>query len=553
MMSNNVFYSALQVIFSTRKDESYEKFDLKQCVYNEKYNIFFENVAIQEAFEKLLRYECQLCLKQKSVEHSRGSKKAASIKNSSKNDLQLSPESSVKGKDRTSKQTLQDSSTSGCIKEMNQSGQKDEKNSSKWESSSVGDRIEEDAQGLLKPSDVAHITHTIFSDVLGLKNHLNYVHRLKLCELCLTHNKLFPFEYSYYDRAALDRHKAKGEPKTSHRGHPNCELCRLIFFNTDELIAHMSREHFHCHLCGRHDSVNRVYFADYTELRKHFKDKHFLCEREHCRFEQFISAFDTSLDFQLHLVQVHGNPTSGLSRGEARHQRTITLDSAPHRARPISPSRSFRQNLPRNAAVVSTGTVATANNSRHPLPESFQAQIIQQRLPTRAEFPALGQNSTSSSTNYAEQQSLPPTYNTSYPSLAQTNSDSSSNPIPTSRPSTTTCTTSLRIVAGPSSSRPSFVRTLGGGYQPPEQLNEMDFPPLPEHPKPKSKSKKPKAQDNASTRNTNGGLTLNQLFSSSLTMSNRNSKTNGKKANTKGNPAKSNKNVKPKAIKIQLS
>lgn len=439
------------VVFSSNKNRPFEKCNLKDCLYNEKHRIYFENETIKSAYEKLLKFECLECLK------------------------------GVANKQSANKQPVKMSSLAN-----------EQSNST----------IE-------------------FSDVFELKRHLNSVHKLKLCDLCLTHNKLFPFEYSYYDASSLRKHMKDGEPKTSHRGHPNCSLCHNTFFNTDELVQHMSREHFHCHLCGRHDSNMLIYFLDYESLRQHFKSKHFLCERDNCRHEQFTPAFDSQIDLQLHIVQVHGNSTTSLSRGEARQQRTITLDSAPHRA-----VATRQSNLPRNAAVVSTGTAATANNPRQQVPESIQAQVRQQRLPSRADFPALGFTGPGSSSS-----TLTHSYGNQYPSLAQTDSyDQTSRSV----------TLSQRLIAGPSNSRGSFVRSAGGGYRPPEQLSEMDFPPLPEQPKPKG-NQKSKVQQKA-RNNRDDGLTLDLLISSSLTLSSR-------KNNSRNKP---NKSSKPKALKIQL-
>uniref|UniRef100_A0A6G1SNU4 Zinc finger protein 598 n=1 Tax=Aceria tosichella TaxID=561515 RepID=A0A6G1SNU4_9ACAR len=364
-----------------------------------------------------------------------------------------------------------------------------------------------------------------FPDVLKLKSHLNFMHKLKLCDLCLQHNKLFPFEYSYYDNASLMEHMRKGEPKTSHRGHPCCSLCHHTFFNQEDLLQHMSREHFHCHLCGRHNTNMHIYFLDYHSLREHFKSKHFLCERENCRHEQFTSAFDTQIDYQLHVAQVHGG--SNLSRGEARQQRTITLDSAPHRA----PVDRREPRLPPNAAVVSTGTPATANSTdpRRQIPESMQQQIRQQRLPTRSEFPALGLGGSSSNTTVSTSQVVTVSGTNQFPSLAQVNPNQQSRLL------------NHRIISGPSSSRGSFVRSAGGGNCVPERLDEMDFPPLPEQPKPKgTRSKAKKSGANARDEN----LTLDQLINSSLTISAKN--------NNRSRSNKSNKNSKPKALKIQL-
>lgn len=439
------------VIFSANKDQPYDKHDIANYILDEKYRIYFENSSIQEAFMKLLKFECLKCL----------------------NDSQA-------------------------------------------------------ADNIKKSSEQISGTN-VFPDVLKLKQHLYFTHKLKLCDLCLTHNKLFPHEYSYYDKISLSKHLKAGEPNTSHRGHPQCELCSNTFFNQDDLLQHMSREHYHCHLCGRHNSTMHIYFLDYASLRLHFKSEHYLCERGNCRYEQFTSAFDSQIDYKLHIADVHGG-SANASRGETRQQRTITLDSAPHRPA----SNRNQPNVPRNAAVVSTGTLATANASdpRRQIPESFQAQMQQQRMPSRSEFPTLGNDITNSlGAPTSQSVTVSSTSATSqFPSLVTTN------PRPTSR----TVPTSYRITAGPSSSRSAFNLTAGGGAVRPAQLDQMDFPPLPEQPKPKgAKSRKQKPMD----RNEN--LTLDQLISNNLVLSSR-----GNSGKSKSN--KTSKSAKQKPLKFQL-
>lgn len=339
----------------------------------------------------------------------------------------------------------------------------------------------------------------------------------------------------------------EGEPNTSHRGHPNCKLCHQTFFNNDELIRHMSREHFYCHFCGNEGSNMRIYFLDYASLRNHFRNDHFLCERDNCRHEQFTSAFDNRIDYQLHLVQVHENSQSNLSRGEARQQRTIVLDSAPLRSRSgISPNRSLRQNLPLNAAIVSTGNLATANSSRQlRAPESIREQLRSQAPLPPSEFPALhaAANGELQPPNRplatAVQRTIQVTSMNQFPALSQS-TPSQTRVVPSDTPM------SRRLAAGPSGSRVAFSRTLGGGIRPPEQLNETEFPPLPEQPKAKS-NKKSKNVNISSTRR-NDDLTLEQLISSTLSLSNR-SRLNDKKSNTKKGSTK--KSSKP--LKIQLN
>ena len=155
------------VIFTSDKNQRHAKYNLKECLYNEKYKIYFENKSIKDAFDKLLVYKCQECLKR--------NKQAKAAK---------------KGTTTTTTTTNNNNNNINALNE----------------------RLEEDAQGLLGAADVINKS---FPDVFGLKGHLHFVHKLKLCDLCLTHNKLFPFEYSYYDNGALRKHMREGEPKTS--------------------------------------------------------------------------------------------------------------------------------------------------------------------------------------------------------------------------------------------------------------------------------------------------------------------------------------------------
>lgn len=509
-------------------------------MFDEKYKIYFESGPIKEAFDKLLRYECLVCSKEKSTTTT-GVK--TSREKPTKEDNQRSGLKNEITKDRQTKSSRRDD-----LVQKNDSGRDtpspkcsvERAKIPKAEASASAEVLEDETQGLIKSSD---IQTSVFKDVFGLKNHLNYMHKLKLCDLCLTHNKLFPFEYSYYDSFALKKHMRDGEPNTSHRGHPSCPLCRQIFFNKDELLQHMSREHYHCHLCGRVPTHSNmlIYFLDYEDLRQHFKIKHYLCERGNCKYEQFTSAFDTKIDYQLHVVQVHGNPSSNLSRGEARQQRTIVLESASHRARDVSPSRALSQHMQPNSAIVSTGPMATANSARQPRPESLRAEIIQQRLPSRAEFPALGQDAANVTRHAIATAPAPVSYANQYPSLA-----------PTSSAQTTANSVSQSSTAGPSTMRDSFVRTAGGGMRQPEQFGAMDFPPLPEQPKGK-KVKKKTVANRANGRNNDSFMSLDQLISSSLTISNNAARAGDKRSGSKTGTMKSQKSAKSRPLKIQLS
>lgn len=396
---------------------------------------------------------------------------------------------------------------------------------------------------------IPNVKNTSFSDVFGLKTHLDYVHRLKLCDLCLTHNKLFPFEFSYYDTNKLHKHKLEGEINTSHRGHPNCRLCGDSFFNQDDLIMHMSREHFYCHLCN-HENERR-YFNDYEGLRVHFKKEHYLCERDSCREERFTSVFSNEIEYTIHMVHAHGPADGSLSRAESRQFRTIMVPGLPH-TRPTSNSYQGRTTRRGDRH----GSSDADSNNRQPRdPRVTMApvnvSIIQQRLPTSADFPTLdgAPNSTQSSN----------TNSTTKSENHLSNSVIGSSSINTDQgPSTSSgsSTLSQRVASG--SSRNSFVRSTTGTYGRAPRLDEQDFPPLPEAPKPTNSTKKGakvKSSTNAgsATETRNGFPTIDQLLTASLAQAARQQVTNKGGKNSSKQRNGNSKNHKQKPIKIQLS
>ncbi|XP_007937851.1 E3 ubiquitin-protein ligase ZNF598 [Orycteropus afer afer] len=152
-----------------------------------------------------------------------------------------------------------------------------------------------------------------------LEQHMRRQHELFCCKLCLRHLKIFTYERKWYSRKDLARHRMQGDPDdTSHRGHPLCKFCDERYLDNDELLKHLRRDHYFCHFCdadGAHD-----YYSDYTYLREHFREKHFLCEEGRCSTEQFTHAFRTEIDLKAHRTACHSR-----SRAEARQNRQIDL------------------------------------------------------------------------------------------------------------------------------------------------------------------------------------------------------------------------------------
>ena len=71
--------------------------------------------------------------------------------------------------------------------------------------------------------------------------------------------QVFICEQKLYTRSQLNWHIKTGDSKVdgsdSERGgfmgHPMCEFCQTPFYGESELYAHMSTEHYTCHICQR--------------------------------------------------------------------------------------------------------------------------------------------------------------------------------------------------------------------------------------------------------------------------------------------------------------
>ena len=67
-----------------------------------------------------------------------------------------------------------------------------------------------------------------------------------------------------------------------------------------------------------------VYFtSDYSILKDHFKEEHFLCEEGDCIRAQFTNAFRTEIDLKAHKASEHSRH---MNKAEIRQARTIEVD-----------------------------------------------------------------------------------------------------------------------------------------------------------------------------------------------------------------------------------
>ncbi|ESQ43850.1 hypothetical protein EUTSA_v10005791mg [Eutrema salsugineum] len=157
-----------------------------------------------------------------------------------------------------------------------------------------------------------------------LKGHLYHKHKLHMCGLCLEGRKIFICEQKLYTRAQLNQHIHTGDSEVdgseSERGgfagHPMCEFCRNPFYGDNELYAHMSTEHYTCHICPRPQPGQYEYYKNYDDLELHFRRDHFLCEDESCLAKKFI-VFQNESELKRHNAIEHGGKMSRAQRSAA--------------------------------------------------------------------------------------------------------------------------------------------------------------------------------------------------------------------------------------------
>ena len=162
----------------------------------------------------------------------------------------------------------------------------------------------------------------VFRSFPQVKDHIRKAHSLMFCDICLRHLKIFTHERKCYTKEDLVRHRKEGDmDDRSHRGHPLCQFCDERYLDNDELLAHLRKHHFWCHICEKDGKQD--YYANYDDLRRHFKRNHFLCEDGECLHEKFTSVFRLKVDFQAHVAQKHSNK---LTKAEARQMRQLDIN-----------------------------------------------------------------------------------------------------------------------------------------------------------------------------------------------------------------------------------
>ena len=160
--------------------------------------------------------------------------------------------------------------------------------------------------------------HTELFSKKNLRAHVESMHNLTLCGVCLDHRKVFCHEQRLYTKKQLQDHFRRGDvARDGHAplpAHPTCKFCsRRKFFNREALDQHERDAHFLCTVCPR-----KNLFPNYERLNDHFNKQHFMCDHPSCLEQRFI-VFKTKLELQSHKVTVHNDKSA----------RRITLNPAP--------------------------------------------------------------------------------------------------------------------------------------------------------------------------------------------------------------------------------
>jgi len=72
--------------------------------------------------------------------------------------------------------------------------------------------------------------------------------------------QLFTVDRKCYNRAQLGHHRRVGdEDDRSYKGHPLCKFCDERYFDNDDLLRHLRKQHFYCHFCES-DGITNEYF-----------------------------------------------------------------------------------------------------------------------------------------------------------------------------------------------------------------------------------------------------------------------------------------------------
>ncbi|CAI2344312.1 unnamed protein product [Caenorhabditis sp. 36 PRJEB53466] len=123
-----------------------------------------------------------------------------------------------------------------------------------------------------------------FPSFMSLRQHMANRHELSYCHICTDNLNLFSRERKTYTREQLQRHMKSGDfDDRSFKGHPQCLFCDEKFLDEENRYRHLRKEHFFCQFCESDGTMTNVFFGKHDELKRHYKENHFICEAEECK------------------------------------------------------------------------------------------------------------------------------------------------------------------------------------------------------------------------------------------------------------------------------
>ena len=145
-----------------------------------------------------------------------------------------------------------------------------------------------------------------FTNVNGLKRHLERDHKKTFCEICLKYRLVFIQEQKTYFLNRINEHIENGDPGDEQCAqilpHPYCNFWEQYFFDDENLKDHLFRQHMTCTICG--DDYKNWYYTSYESLEKHFDKTHYLWKNKNWLKSLFV-AFRTEDELAFHNYMLH--------------------------------------------------------------------------------------------------------------------------------------------------------------------------------------------------------------------------------------------------------
>ncbi|PIC45118.1 hypothetical protein B9Z55_005246 [Caenorhabditis nigoni] len=143
-----------------------------------------------------------------------------------------------------------------------------------------------------------------FPSFMSLRQHMASRHEQSYCHICTDNLNLFSRERKTYTRDQLQRHMRSGDfDDKSFKGHPQCLFCEQKFLDEENRYRHLRKEHFFCQFCESDGTMTNVFFGKHDELKRHYKEHHYICETEECK--QMGIAFANKFELDLHRANEH--------------------------------------------------------------------------------------------------------------------------------------------------------------------------------------------------------------------------------------------------------